>query len=70
MLKATRPVDSRHNIRCAQAPRVGQKEEPSTVHVLHRPPEGMRLSGPLPFLESSSNLGYPYQDDLHHPPVP
>ncbi|CAM9833208.1 unnamed protein product, partial [Sphacelaria rigidula] len=57
-------------INCTQTSRTGPREKSSSVHVLHRSPRSVRLSGPLSSLESSSALLYTHQGDFHHPPIP
>ena len=66
----SRPVNRRYDLRCARGPGAGPGEKPATVHVLHRPAEGIRLGRPLSSLEGTGTVRRPRQADLHHPPVP
>lgn len=55
----TRPVDSRHDVRCVQTPKTAQREESFDARVLHQPPENARVSRRLPSLQVTARDGIP-----------
>lgn len=61
------PVNSRHDVYCAQAPRSGSSADLTAVNVLHQSPEGVRLSWPLSSPEGTARYyGVPAKLPLGH----
>ena len=63
-------IHHRHAVRNPPTPGTGSTEENPAVHVLRRPPEGLRLGRPRTVVEGADPGRRTVRDDRRHPPVP
>ena len=64
------PFDDEHDVRCTKTTRVGKESARTTVRVLHRSAEGIRLSRPHTSLAGARSLWNTAEDDRGDPPIP
>ena len=64
------PFDDGCDVCGPKATRAGKESARTTVPVLHRPAEGIRLSRPHTFLASARPLRNTAADDEGDPPIP
>ena len=64
------PFDDGYDVCGPKATRVGKKSARTTVPVLHRPAEGVRLSRPHTCLAGARSLRNTTADDRGDPPIP
>ena len=63
-------IHHRHAVRSPPTPGTGSTEENPAVHVLRRPPEGLRLGRPRTVVEGAGPGRRTVRDDRRHPPIP
>ena len=64
------PSDDGYDVRGPKATRVGKESARTTVIVLHRSAEGIRLSQPHTSLAGARSLRSTAADDTGDPPIP
>ena len=64
------PFDDGYDVRGPKVTRVGKENARTTVPVLHRPAEGIRLSRPHTYLAGARPLRNTAADDGGDPPIP
>ena len=63
-------IHHRHAVRSPPTPGPGSTEETPAVHVLRRPPEGLRPGQPRTVVEGVGLGRRTVRDDRRYPPIP